>query len=163
MFKEMGCPGTSLGEAQASPDVISPKMFEKYCLPYGQKVVSALQSDDFTLAYHTCGNTTRIIDRMVQTGARILEFDYKCDKAAAKRATAGKTTLLGPIDPSGVLHQGSVEDVETACREAIEVLAPGGGFVFHTVHNIQGNVPVENIVAMYDAVHEYDARMAVTA
>jgi uroporphyrinogen decarboxylase len=38
------------------------------------------------------------------------------------------------------------------------VLAPGGGFVFQQVHNIMANVPAENIVAMYDAVHEYDAQ-----
>ncbi|MGD0729771.1 MAG: uroporphyrinogen decarboxylase family protein [Terracidiphilus sp.] len=145
MFKEMGCPGTSIGEAQCSPDVISPRMYEKYCLPYGRKVVSALQSDDFILAYHTCGNTTKIIDRMVQTGAGILEFDYKCDKAAAKRATAGKTTLLGPIDPSGVLHEGSVDDVERACREAIEVLAPGGGFILGPGCALPATTPAENI------------------
>ena len=39
-----------------------------------------------------------------------------------------------------------------------EVLAPGGGFVFQQVHNIMANVPAENIIAMYDAVREYDAR-----
>jgi uroporphyrinogen decarboxylase len=37
------------------------------------------------------------------------------------------------------------------------VLAPGGGFVFQQVHNIMANVPVENILAMYEAVHEYDS------
>jgi len=145
IFKEMGCPATSLGEALCSPDVISPKMFQKYCLPYGKKVVSALQSDDFAIAYHTCGNTTRIIAGMAETGARILEFDYKCDKAAAKRATSGKTTLLGPIDPSGVLHHGTVEDVEAACREAIEVLAPGGGFILGPGCALPGSTPAANI------------------
>jgi MtaA/CmuA family methyltransferase len=155
IFKEMGCPGTSLGEAQCSPDVISPKMFEKYCLPYGQKVVSALQSDDFTLAYHTCGNTTKIIEGMVRTGAKILEFDYKCDKAAAKRAAAGKTTLLGPIDPSGILHEGSVEDVERACREAIEVLAPGGGFILGPGCALPPTTPAENIDKLVECAKVY--------
>src|SRR4051812_13650834 len=51
MFKEMGCPGTSVGEAQGSPDVISPAMYKKYCLPYAQKIVRALQSDDFFISY----------------------------------------------------------------------------------------------------------------
>jgi len=106
-----------------------PKMYEKYCLPYAKKIVRALESDDFFVSYHICGNTTRIFDHMVSTGAGILEFDYKCDKSVVKKAAAGTTTLLGPIDPSGVMHQGSVEDVETACREAIEILAPGGGFI----------------------------------
>lgn len=155
IFKEMGCPGTSLGEALCSPDVISPKMYEKYCLPFGKKVVSALQSDEFFLAYHTCGNTTRIIDRMVQTGASILEFDYKCDKAVAKKAAEGKTTLLGPIDPSGVLHHGSIEDVETACREAIEVLAPGGGFILGPGCALPGTTPPENIDKLIECAKIY--------
>jgi uroporphyrinogen decarboxylase len=155
IFKEMGCPGTSLGEAQASPDVISPKMFEKYCLPYGKKVVSALQSDEFAVAYHTCGNTTKIIGGMAETEAKILEFDYKCDKAAAKRATAGKTTLLGPIDPSGVLHEGSVEDVEKACREAIEVLAPGGGFILGPGCALPATTPAANIDKLVECAKVY--------
>jgi MtaA/CmuA family methyltransferase len=155
IFKEMGCPATSVGEALCSPDVISPKMFEKYCLPYGKKVVSALQADDFALAYHTCGNTTRIIAGMAETGARILEFDYKCDKAAARRATAGKTTLLGPIDPSGVMHDGSVEDVEAACREAIEVLAPGGGFILGPGCALPGTTPAANIDKLVECAKVY--------
>jgi uroporphyrinogen decarboxylase len=155
IFKEMGCPATSLGEALCSPDVISPKMFAKYCLPYGKKVVSALQSDDFAVAYHTCGNTTRIISGMVETGARILEFDYKCDKAAAKRATAGKTTLLGPIDPSGMLQRGTVAEVETACREALEVLAPGGGFILGPGCALPGTTPPANIDKLIECAKLY--------
>lgn len=155
IFKEMGCPGTSAGEALCSPDVVSPKLFDKFALPYGKKIVSAVQDENFFLAYHTCGNTTRIIDRMVQTGAAILEFDYKCDKATAKRAAAGKTTLLGPIDPSGVLQHGSVEQVESACREAIEVLAPGGGFILGPGCALPGTTPPENIDKLVECAKVY--------
>jgi uroporphyrinogen decarboxylase len=45
--------------------------------------------------------------------------------------------------------------VRAETRRRIEDLAPGGGFVFATVHNIQGNVPPENIMAMWDALQEY--------
>jgi uroporphyrinogen decarboxylase len=155
MFKELGCPGTSLGEAFCSPDVISPSMYKKYCLPYGKKVVSALQSDDFFIAYHTCGNTTKIIGSMAETGAKILEFDYKCDKATAKKAAAGKTTLLGPIDPSGVLHEGSTADVERACREAIETLAPGGGFILGPGCALPGTTPSNNIDKLIECAKLY--------
>ncbi|SPF41860.1 putative MtaA/CmuA family methyltransferase [Candidatus Sulfotelmatobacter kueseliae] len=155
MFKQMGCPGTSLGEALCSPDVISPTMYKKYGLPYGKKVVTALQSDDFFVAYHTCGNTTKIIGLMVETGAKILEFDYTCNKAAAKSATAGKATLLGPIDPSGVLHQGSIEDVETACREALEILAPDGGFILGPGCALPPTAPPEAIDKLIECAKTY--------
>lgn len=155
MFKEMGCPGTSAGEGEGSPDVISPAMYEKYCLPYARKIVRAVQSDDFFLSYHICGNTTKIIDRMAATGAAILELDYKCDKAAAKKATVGITTIIGPIDPSGVLHQGSVADVERACREAIEVLAPGGGFILGAGCALPGTTPPGNIDRLVECAKVY--------
>ena len=155
LFKEMGCHGTSAGEAQGSPDVISPKMYEKYCRPYARKIVRALESDDFFVSYHICGDTTRIIDRMVSTGAGILEFDYKCDKSVVKKAAAGTTTLLGPIDPSGVMHQGSVEDVETACREAIEILAPGGGFILGPGCALPSTTPARNIEMLVECAKTY--------
>jgi uroporphyrinogen decarboxylase len=155
IFKEMGCPGTSVGEAEGSPDVISPVMYKKYCLPYARKIVRALQDDHFFISYHICGNTTKIMDQMTRTGAKILEFDYKCDKATAKRATAGTATLLGPIDPSGVMHQGSVEEVEKACREAIEVLAPGGGFILGPGCALPGTTPARNIDKMVECAKVY--------
>jgi len=155
IFKEMGCPGTSVGEALCSPDVISPKMYEKYCLPYGKKVVNALQDDGFFLAYHTCGKTTRIIHRMAETGARVLEFDYKCDKATAKAAADGKTTLLGPIDPTGILHNGTAEEVEASCREALEVLAPGGGFILGPGCALPGSTPPANIDKLIECAKLY--------
>jgi uroporphyrinogen decarboxylase len=155
IFKEMGCPGTSVGEALCSPDVISPKMFGKYCMPFASKIVRSLQSNDFFIAYHTCGNTTRIIGQMVETGAQVLEFDYKCDKVKAKAAAAGKATLLGPIDPSGVLQQGSIEDVESACREAIEVLAPGGGFILGPGCALPSTTPPANILKLVECAKLY--------
>jgi len=150
MFKEMGCPGTSVGEAQGSPDVISPTMYRKYCLPYAQKIVRALQSDELFISYHICGNTTRIFSAMVETGAAILEFDYKCNQTVAKGAAAGKTTLLGPIDPSGVLHNSSLEGVESTCREALEILSPGGGYILGPGCALPSTTPATNIDKMID-------------
>ena len=157
MFKEMGCPGTSVGEAQGSPDVISPAMYRKYCLPFAQKIVRALESDDFFISYHICGNTTRIINSMVDTGAAILEFDYKCNKTDARKAAAGKTTLLGPIDPSGVLHDGSLERVESTCREALEELAPGGGYILGPGCALPATTPAANIDKLIECARTWGA------
>jgi uroporphyrinogen decarboxylase len=54
-----------------------------------------------------------------------------------------------------VLPNGSPQEVKDEVCRNIEALAPGGGFVFNPVHNIQADVPVENILAMYDALAEY--------
>jgi uroporphyrinogen decarboxylase len=61
----------------------------------------------------------------------------------------------GSVDTQGVLPNGTPQDIKDEVRRNIEALAPGGGFVFNTVHNIQPDVPTENLVAMYEALAEY--------
>jgi uroporphyrinogen decarboxylase len=58
-------------------------------------------------------------------------------------------------DTRSVLNQGTPEQVKDHVRGNIEVLSPGGGFVFNTIHNILPDVPPRNIVAMFEAVDEY--------
>jgi uroporphyrinogen decarboxylase len=63
----------------------------------------------------------------------------------------------GGVDTQGVLPSGTPQEVRADVRRNIEALAPGGGFVFNTVHNIQADVPLGNILAMYAALAEYGA------
>ncbi len=58
---------------------------------------------------------------------------------------------------TSVLPTARPEEVREHVRERLDVFAPGGGFVFTQVHNVQGNVPAENIVAMFDAAYEFGA------
>jgi uroporphyrinogen decarboxylase len=59
------------------------------------------------------------------------------------------------VDTQKVLGDGSVQEVKDEVHRRIDDLASGGGFVFATVHAIQGNVPPENVVAVWDALHEF--------
>jgi uroporphyrinogen decarboxylase len=61
----------------------------------------------------------------------------------------------GGVDTQRVLGDGTTDGVRADTRKRIEDLAPGGGFVFATVHNIQGNVPPENIMAMWETLQEF--------
>jgi len=61
----------------------------------------------------------------------------------------------GGVDTQKVLPRGTPEQVREEVKRRIEDLAPGGGFVFATVHNIQADVPPENISAMWEAVQEF--------
>jgi len=58
------------------------------------------------------------------------------------------------VDTQGVLPHGTPQQVSDDVRRNVEALAAGGGYVFNTVHNIQADVPPQNIVAMYDALME---------
>ena len=61
----------------------------------------------------------------------------------------------GGVDTQGVLGSGTAEAVREDVRRNIEALAPGGGFIFAAVHDIQANVPPENVMAMWAGWHEY--------
>ena len=66
-----------------------------------------------------------------------------------------RLSFWGGIDSQHVLPFGTAEDVKAEVKRRIKDFAPGGGYVLGAVHNIQVGVPVENIIAMYEAGKEY--------
>jgi uroporphyrinogen-III decarboxylase len=75
----------------------------------------------------------------------VLAGGQKADLVACKAAIQGKTTFMGPIDPSGVLAQGTPELVRQKCQEALEIMAPGGGFILSSGCAMPSTNPDENI------------------
>ncbi|MBI3243163.1 MAG: uroporphyrinogen decarboxylase family protein [Chloroflexi bacterium] len=152
---EQGAHMTSIGESLAGPDVCSPKVYREYEWPYAKRLVDRLREKNIPLAYHICGNATPIVKEMAETGAAVLELDYKVDLHQVKEATRGKTTVLGPIDPSGVMALGTPELVTEKCREAIEVLGPGGGLILGPGCALPPLTPPENVHAMIETARHY--------
>jgi uroporphyrinogen decarboxylase len=152
---EQGAHATSIGDSPSGPDVISPKYYREFAYPYVKKLVSNIKKKNIILAYHICGNSTPIIDDMVSTGAAILEIDQKTDQLVAKAAATGKATLLGPIDPSEVMANGTPELVIQKCNEALENLSAGGGFILGPGCALPPNTPDENIDAMIEASNKF--------
>ncbi|NOZ28781.1 MAG: hypothetical protein GXP39_12115 [Chloroflexi bacterium] len=152
---EQGAHVTSIGESLAGPDVCSPRVYLEYEWPYAKRLVERLKERGILLAYHICGDTTPIVHKMVETGAAILELDYKADMRKVKEATRGKTTVLGPVDPNNVMALGTPDLVEEKCREAIEILAPGGGFILGPGCALPPETPPENVHAMIEAARRY--------
>ncbi len=61
----------------------------------------------------------------------------------------------GGVDTQKTLPFGTPQEVRDQVRERIEIFAPGGGFVFSSVHNVQANTPIENVLAMCDIISQY--------
>jgi uroporphyrinogen decarboxylase len=152
---EQGAHMTSIGESLSGPDVCSPKIYREFEWGYARKMVDRLKADNILLAYHICGDATAIVPDMVETGAAILELDYKADLRKVKEAAQGRTTVLGPIDPSAVMVLGTPALVDEKCREAIEILAPGGGFILGPGCALPPKTPPANIHAMIEAAKKY--------
>lgn len=152
---EQGAHLTSIGESIAGPDVCAPAVYRRWAWTADRRLVERLAAQDIRLAYHICGNATRIAGDMVDSGAAVLELDYKCDLAAIKAATAGRTTVLGVIDPSEVIARATPAAVSEAVRAELEVLAPGGGLIIGPGCALPPETPAENMHAFVEAAHRH--------
>lgn len=152
---EMGAHMTSIGESLSGPDVCSPAIYREYEWGYAQRLATGLKAADIPLAYHICGDATDIVGDMVATGAAVLELDYKVNMPRVKELVRGQATVLGPIDPSGVMALGTPAMVTDAAREAIEVLGEGGGLILGPGCALPPKTPAENIHALMEAAREY--------
>jgi uroporphyrinogen decarboxylase len=151
---DSGGRSTSIGESFSGPDVLSPKHYRKYAFPHQVALTRQLKADGIILANHICGNTVPILDDFVATGAQILEIDHKTDMRKAKAAARGKACLLGPLSTS-LMVDGTPQEVEDACREAIEIMAPDSGFILGPGCALSPETPAENIHALIEAGRKY--------
>lgn len=136
---------TSLGDSLAGPDVVSPRMFDRFARVYEQRLVRELAADKIFTVIHICGNTTKILDLLSQYDFCGFELDYKTDSATAKATAGARHVLFGNIDPSGVLARGTPEEVQQKTRELISVWKPGGHFVLNAGCAIPPSTPPHNI------------------
>jgi uroporphyrinogen decarboxylase len=109
---------------------------------------------------HSCGSIYKLIPDLIEAGFEILNpvqtnaRDMQPERL--KIEFGADVTFWGAgADTRSVLNMGMPEQVRDHVRENIEILSPGGGFVFNTIHNILPDVPPQNIIAMFEAVDEY--------
>ena len=152
-LKEAGAHGTSLGGLGVS--LLSPRLYRQIEQPYERRFIQAVNSPDFPVALHICGDATLILEDMLATGAPILELDYKTDMLKAKETLRGKAAFLGPVNPELLWSSREVRDVEAAARQAIEILAPGGGFILGPGCALGYDTPPDNIHALVEAAPKY--------
>jgi uroporphyrinogen-III decarboxylase len=105
-------------------------------------------------ALHICGNTTAILSDILDTGADVLELDYKTDVRAACDACRGRAVFCGNLDPSGVLALGTPELVARKTRELLGVFAGNPRFILNSGCAIPPATPPENLRAMLRAARE---------
>jgi uroporphyrinogen decarboxylase len=109
--------------------------------------------------FHSCGAVRELIPDLIEIGVDVLNpvqvSAAGMDTAALKR-DFGRDLVFwgGGVDTQRVLGSGTQDQVRAEVRRRVGDLAPGGGFVFAAVHNVQPNVPPENVLAMLQAVRE---------
>lgn len=147
------------GDSLASLDIVSPDIYKHFILPYEQKVFAGIQEaakeyNAYSLL-HICGNNTKVLDLYGLTGADCYEVDYKVDIKEAHDILGRKMALMGNIDPSGTLLQGSPEDVERAAIKCIEEAGMEGGFILGSGCEVPMDTPRENMRMLVDVARRY--------
>lgn len=152
--KDAGAHATSIGDAFAGPNLISPDMYRQYALIPEQKLVKEIQDYGIPFSVHICGNTNGIIQDMGTTGAKILEVDWMLDIKEARSLVPQDTVLMGNIDPSYPLVLGTPTDVDIAVKKLIEA-TKGKRHIISSGCAMGRNTPPENFKAFIEAAHRY--------
>lgn len=141
--------------------LISPKLYRTRVKPYQRKIYEYIHSKtDAKLFLHSDGAIREIIPDLIEIGVDILNpiqpTAAGMDSAELKREFGRELVFWGGgVDTQFILPYGTPQQVRDNVRRQLDILMPGGGYVFNTVHNILYEVPPENIVAMYETVWEY--------
>ena len=138
-----------------------PDFYRKVIKPRHKQLVQYIRSrTEAKIWYHTCGACSEFIPDLLDNGIHALNpvqvSAANMDPAVLKSRFGDQLVFWGGgIDAQHVLPNGSPDAIREHVRQNLETWKPGGGYVFNNVHNIQAGVPPENIVAMYDAAHEF--------
>ena len=128
--------------------------------PRQRKLYQFIKSKaDVKLCYHSCGSVIPFIEDLVEMGVDILTpiqvSAANMDTKRLKNDFGDRISFLGGVDTQRVMPFGTVDEVRDEVKKRIEDLAPNGGYILGAVHNIQPEVPPENIFAMFDAARKY--------
>lgn len=140
---------------------MSTEMYQRYLKPGHTKLFQHVHDhSDCQVFLHSCGSIYPLIPDLIDAGVDILNpvqtSARDMDPARLKAEFGGQITFWGGgCDTQQILPNGSPEEVKDHVAKQIDILAPGGGFVFNQIHNIQPDVPLENIVAMLEAAQEF--------
>ncbi len=151
MFSDLG--------AQNAP-IVSPEKYEEFCYPYLKKFCEKVhQNTDKKVFLHSCGSIEPLLPYIIDAGIDIINpvqiSAANMSPEVLKQKYGEKICFWGGgCDTQFVLDNGTKEQIADNVKQLTSIFKQGSGFVFSQVHNIQGNVPPENIVTMLKAAYD---------
>jgi hypothetical protein len=140
---------------------ISNKAYRDLYLPFHKIVNDWIHNNTQWKSFiHSCGSVYALIPDFIEAGFDILN-PVQCsaaemDPQRLKKQFGDRVVFWGgSIDTQKTLPFGTPQDVKKEVIERIKIFAPGGGFIFNAIHNIQARTPVENLVALFETFNEY--------
>jgi len=147
--------GTQRGE------FIRPELWAEMIKPHYRKLCDWIhQHTEWKTFFHCCGSVYNLLPHFIDAGIDILNpvqtSAANMDPARLKQEF-GKQLVFwgGGCDTQRVLNSGTPDEIRQHVKDRLAIFKPGSGYVFNQVHNIQANVPPENVIALLDAAYEF--------
>lgn len=152
--------GTDFGTQDST--FCAPEQFDDLWLPYYKRINDWIHTNtNWKTFKHSCGAVEPFMSRFISAGFDIInpvQINATGMDPISLKKNYGKDLVFwgGGIDTQHTLPYSKPEKIREEVLRLCDIFAQDGGFVFNTVHNIQANVPVENMVAMLDAIKEFN-------
>ena len=149
--------GEDLGSQHAP--MISLELYRKIFRPRHQRFIDLAKSFNIPVMIHTCGASSWVYEDFIEMG--VTAVDTLQPEAADMSPQSlverfgGRLSFHGCISTCGPLAYGTPEQTTAYCRDILALMLPNGGYHFAPSHQIQDNTPVANVIAMYQAAHDY--------
>ena len=139
---------------------VSPQVYREMLKPRHKRMIDAIKSrSDAKIFLHSCGSVYAIIEDLIEIGIDVLNpvqvAAKNMEPEKLKKEFGDRLAFWGAIDTQHVLPFGTPDEVRTEVRRVIDCLGKGGGYIVASVHNLQPEVPPENIIAMFDEARSY--------
>ncbi len=151
--------GTDFGTQRS--EFISPDLFRELYKPFYQQINEWIhENTTWKTFYHSCGSIVHLLDDLVECGVDILN-PVQCSAAGMQpeflKTKYGQQLVFwgGGVNTQQTLPFGDPQEVFEEVLERLRIFAPGGGYVFSAIHNIQAPTSVENILAIFEAIKQY--------
>jgi uroporphyrinogen decarboxylase len=142
-------------------EFLKPDLWVEMIKPHYRKLCDWIHNNTrMKTFFHCCGSIDKLIPHLIEAGIDILNpiqtSAANMEPRRLKEKFGGRLVFWGGgCDTQQTLARARPEEVRQHVKERLGILAPGGGYVFNQVHNIQADVPPKNIVAMLDAAYDY--------
>ncbi|MBN1509315.1 MAG: uroporphyrinogen decarboxylase family protein [Sedimentisphaerales bacterium] len=140
---DAGADMIGVGDSVAS--LVSPQMYLDYVLPFERRLFDAIHAAGAAVKLHVCGDISRSIHLMAQTGCDVIDIDWMVPVDRSRAMVGPDVTLAGNFDPSAVLLQGTPQQVATAAKQCIEM--GGRRFILQPGCEVPPGTPEENLRA----------------
>ena len=143
--------------AEPLAGLLSAEMSAEFSCPYVKKIIDALQTEDFAVVYHNCGNSVcNMLPEIFSVGAAAYHFGNAVDMRTILDQAPADVLCMGNIDPAGQFASGTPESIREATAALLKACGTASNFIISSGCDIPPHSKWENIKAFFGAVEEFN-------